>query len=164
MANYHSSKMKGNWNLILGHGVLAIQKKFCNQGKCVVREKNVSVWSFSVSTDRPKTNLRYLWVIWLTFSNSTKPPWAVHCSHHLFFCGYRLVHEDMPQYEGTMATCALEEEWLCTVCQRRLSSLDSLLLFDTGWCVGNLEAVFWKMARLDVNCGSYLDIVMEDHS
>ena len=75
-----------------------------------------------------------------------------------------LVYEDMAQYEGAMARCALDEEWFCTVRQRLLSSKDSSPLFDTGRWVGNLEAAFRKMVELDVDCGGYPDIVVEDHS
>jgi protein O-GlcNAc transferase len=74
-----------------------------------------------------------------------------------------LVCEDMAQYEGAMARCALDEEWFSTVRRRLLSSKDSSPLFDTGRWVGNLEAAFSKMVELDADCGGYPDIVVADH-
>ena len=74
-----------------------------------------------------------------------------------------LVYEDMAQYEGAMARCALDKEWFSTVRQLLLSSKDLSPLFDTGRWVGNLEAAFSKMVELDADCGGYPDIVVADH-
>jgi hypothetical protein len=74
-----------------------------------------------------------------------------------------LVYEDMAQYEGAMARCALDEEWFSTVHRRLLSSKDLSPLFDMGRWVGNLEAAFSKMVELDAACSGYPDIVVVDH-
>jgi len=39
------------------------------------------------------------------------------------------MYEDMDQYKGAMARCALDEEWFSTVRRRLLSSKDS----SRGW-------------------------------
>ena len=75
-------------------------EEFCNQRKCAAR-MNENFWSFSFSTDRPKTNLGYLWITQLTFFDSAKlnnaENWrgTMSCSIvliSLFFCGYWWEH------------------------------------------------------------------------
>ncbi len=74
---------------------------------------NMNCWSFSPSTDRPKTNLGYLWVTQLIFSDSTKLDKAenwrgtMSCSIVLtayFFCGYW-------QAVGVVADVGCIEHW-----------------------------------------------------
>jgi hypothetical protein len=73
-----------------------------------------------------------------------------------------LIFQDMTQYEGAMARCALDEEWFYSVRQRLLSFIDSSPLFDTERWVENWEAAFRKMAELDEDCDNYPDIFVSD--
>ncbi len=71
MANCHASKVGGKLEFDSRPWCSRHTEEFCNQGKCAACV-NENFWSFFSSTDRPKTNLVYLWVTQLTFSDSTK--------------------------------------------------------------------------------------------
>ncbi len=55
----HASKVGGKLEFDSWPWCSRHTEEFCNQGKGVARV-NDNFWSFSLSTDRPKTNLGYL--------------------------------------------------------------------------------------------------------